>query len=34
MLQQYKTIWDAALDEEFDGIASLPAWEPKLNFGH
>jgi hypothetical protein len=22
-----KTIWDAAYDEEFDGLASLPTWQ-------
>jgi hypothetical protein len=24
-----KLIWDAAYDEEYDGLVSLPMWEPK-----
>jgi hypothetical protein len=27
MLPTDKTIWDAAYDEEFDGLASLPTWQ-------
>jgi hypothetical protein len=26
-----RQIWDAAYDEEYDGLCSLPLWEVKIN---